>query len=159
MLAAAGVHARLVHRYGDTEILSTLRQARHFLSYWANSEQSATNPFEQTSLATNIAVYPDLIAIGATLATHRQQVEQQQTSGHRTAWPLALIEQINERTGQAHTDITPIEQWVHNQRFIAARRSPSAGEVQDGARARESFKYRTMKDIRPTQQARLLSQA
>lgn len=41
VLAAARVHTRLVHRYGDTDILFTVRQARHFLSYWANAEQSA----------------------------------------------------------------------------------------------------------------------
>ncbi|MBN7445074.1 hypothetical protein DDK07_20000 [Mycobacteroides abscessus] len=76
VLAAARVHARLVHRYGDPEIRFTLRQARHFLSYWANAEQSVTNPFEQTSLSAPIAVYPELVAIGATLAAHRQQITQ-----------------------------------------------------------------------------------
>ncbi|SKV34180.1 Uncharacterised protein [Mycobacteroides abscessus subsp. massiliense] len=122
VLAAARVHTRLVHRNGDPDILFILRQARHFLSYWANAEQSATNPFEETTLSANIAVYPDLIAIGVTLATYRQQIREQITN-RRLAWPLVLLEKINEHTEHTHTDITPIEQWVHNQRLTAAMHS------------------------------------
>ncbi|WP_157897189.1 hypothetical protein [Mycobacteroides salmoniphilum] len=117
MNGIAPQHLWLARRYGDTDILFTLRQAGHFLSYWANAEQSATNPFEGTSLSANIAVYPDLIEIAATLATHRQQI-----ASRRIAWPLALLQEINEHTGQNHTDITPIEQWVHNQRLNGAAR-------------------------------------
>ncbi|AMU75472.1 TniQ family protein [Mycobacteroides abscessus] len=145
VLVAARVHARLVHRYGDSDMRFTLRQARHFLSYWANAEQSVTNPFEQTSLSANIAVYPDIVAIGATLATHRQQIELQ-TNGRRTGWPLALIEEINERTGQAHTDITPVEQWVHNQRHIAAHRSSTAGRV-NSAQGHQRVRNRSVKHV------------
>lgn len=116
VLAAARVHTRLVHRYGEPDILFTLRQARHFLSYWANAEQSATNAFEEISLSANIAVYPDLIGITATLANYRQQITQQAAMGKST-WSQAILQKINENAGHAHTDITPIEQWVHNQRL------------------------------------------
>lgn len=122
VLAAARVHTRLVHRNGDPDILFILRQARHFLSYWANAEQSATNPFEETTLSANIAVYPDLIAIGVTLANYRQQITQEAAMG-KSAWSQAILQKINENAGHAHTDITPIEQWVHNQRLAVGAAS------------------------------------
>ncbi|MBN7445075.1 hypothetical protein [Mycobacteroides abscessus] len=53
---------------------------------------------------------------------------------------MVLIEQISERTGQVHTDTTPIEQWVHIQRFIAARQSLTASGI--GLQQREPDRLR-----------------
>ncbi|SKP81384.1 Uncharacterised protein [Mycobacteroides abscessus subsp. abscessus] len=149
VLAAARIHTQLVRRRGAAEVQSTVRQVRHFLSYWANAEQLAINPFEDNSLSASIAVYPDLIEIAATLAIHRQQIAQHPIR-RRIAWPQLLLQKINERTGHAHTDITPIEQWVHNQRLTAAIQSPTADGIKDRGQCRQNIRFRTMKDVHST---------
>ncbi|SKU04683.1 Uncharacterised protein [Mycobacteroides abscessus subsp. abscessus] len=94
-------------------------------------------------------MYPDLIEIAATLAIHRQQIAQHPIR-RRIAWPQLLLQKINERTGHAHTDITPIEQWVHNQRLTAAIQSPTADGIKDRGQCRQNIRFRTMKDVHPT---------
>ncbi|MEZ0367405.1 hypothetical protein C1Y40_00625 [Mycobacterium talmoniae] len=118
VLAAARRHGALVRRYGTQRSITTLREARHILIYWANAEKSATAPILGTTLAAHIAAYPDLVGVASVLAAYSDHVEQPVTATG-IGWPSYLLEQINQRTGRVHRDPGPLQDWVNHQRLIA----------------------------------------
>jgi hypothetical protein len=118
---AARRHRELVRTYGTYRCTMAMRDARHILIYWANAEQSAAAPILDNTLSAQIDAYPDLLGVAAVLAAHSDPL-QQHLIKDGIAWPARLVTEINQLTGHTHTDISPIEQWVHNQRLIAAKR-------------------------------------
>lgn len=119
VLTAAKRHAWLARRHSDVEIESAVRNARHCGRYWSNSEKIAATTISDDEVEAHLAAYPELVAIAATLLTHTAQPAERRKSG-----PIELLRRINALTDQTHTDITPIEQWLHHQRLAAAARRP-----------------------------------
>ncbi|WP_231100735.1 hypothetical protein [Mycobacterium avium] len=119
VLAAARSHGALVRQYGTQRSITTLRESRHILTYWANAEKFATAPILGTTLASHIAAYPDLVGVASVLAAHGGDVEQPVTATD-IGWPSYLLELINQRTGRIHRDPGPLQDWVNHQRLIAA---------------------------------------
>jgi hypothetical protein len=114
VLAAAKRHAWLARRHSDVEVESAVRDARHFHRYWANAEKRAAITAFIDGVDVQLAVYPELVAIAATLLSQSTQPAE-----CRRAGSIELLRRINAQTDQTHTDTTPIEQWLHHQRLAA----------------------------------------
>ncbi|MDV6979874.1 hypothetical protein [Mycobacterium intracellulare] len=114
VLAAAKRHAWLARRHSDVEVESAVRDARHFHRYWANAEKRAAITAFIDGVDVQLAVYPELVAIAATLLSQSTQPAE-----CRRAESIELLRRINAQTDQTHTDTTPIEQWLHRQRLAA----------------------------------------
>lgn len=119
VLSAARTHQRLARQCSEIDLRDALSDARHFLVFWAHSEDNSAAGILQTGVEAHVAVYPDVIAIAATLLTARPLVEQPSTPTE-PAWPTLLLDRINERTGAHHADATPVEQWAQYRRLFAA---------------------------------------
>ncbi|OSC22368.1 hypothetical protein B8W69_26445 [Mycobacterium vulneris] len=120
VLTAAKRHAWLARRHSDVEIESAVRDARHFCRYWSNSEKHAATTVSNDEVEAHLAAYPEIVAIAATLLTQSARPD-----GRGRSAPADLVRRINAQTDRTHTDITPIEQWLHNQRLAAAHRPGS----------------------------------
>jgi hypothetical protein len=66
-----------------------------------------------------VAAYPDLIAMPA--PAHSPAPGRTAQHPNRTRVDTLLLSRINKQTGAHHTDTTPIEQWAHKRRLIAAK--------------------------------------
>jgi hypothetical protein len=110
VVAAAKRHAWLARRHSDVEIESAVRGARHCCRYWSNSEKHAATTVFNDRVEIHLAAYPELVAIAAILLTHSARPAERRKSG-----PADLLRRINAQTDRTHTDITPIEQWLHHQ--------------------------------------------
>jgi hypothetical protein len=128
VLNAARIHSDLVHRYGTKRSQTALRESRHILKYWANTERSATASILDTTLVGCIGAYPDLVLVASLLATHSNNV-QQSIIKEGIDWPTYLLMRINDGISQVHTDPRPLQHWVGDQRIIAARRTTPAARV------------------------------
>ena len=106
VLSAGRTHQRLARQCSEMDLRDALSDARHFLVFWAHSEDNSAAGILQTRLEAHVAAYPDVIAIAATLLTARPRVEQPSTPTE-PAWPTLLLDRINERTGAHHADATP----------------------------------------------------
>lgn len=120
VVTAAKRHAWLARRHSNVEVESAVRDARHCYRYWANTEKHATTTAFNDGIEVHVAAYPELVAIAATLLTHSAQPAERSRCG-----PIELLRRINAQTDQTHTDITPIEQWLHHHRLAATARRPS----------------------------------
>lgn len=114
VLAAAKLHARLARRHSDVEINAAMRDARHFLSYWANAENRSTTAVLNGRVDAHLGTYPEVVAITATLLIYNKQ-----PADRGTVRPTELLRYINGQTDRTHIDATPIEQWLHHQRLAA----------------------------------------
>lgn len=120
VLVAAKLHARLARRHTDAEINAATRDARHFLGYWANAENRSATAILNDNVGAYLAAYPEIVAITATLLIDGTQLAERRRVG-----PSELLRSINARTDRTHIDATPIDQWLHHQRFAATAAGPS----------------------------------
>jgi hypothetical protein len=114
ILTAARLHGRLARHHSDVEINAAMRDARHFLSYWANAENRSTTAVLNDRVDAHLGTYPEAVAITATLLIYNKQPAERGTVG-----PTELLRYINGQTDRTHIDATPIEQWLHHQRLAA----------------------------------------